>query len=206
MLSCTINSSTHSRAVESIQLGIQSVPSDPTSFERVFRQHRDGLQGFLYQRLRSREDAEDAVVLTFFKAWRARDGFRGEIPLKTWLYGIAARVALDVLRYRRSHPTVEVAEPDFGERAGEGGTVPDELDAILDAERRDETRAAIRGAIARLPEDQQRLLNLYYFDGYNYAQISSMLGIPCSRVRGRLYRIRQSMLRDLTTRQHFQPA
>src|SRR5688500_11607267 len=74
---------------------------DRAAFEALFRRHRDGLQGYLYRKLRSQEDAEDATALTFSKAWRARASFRGATSGKAWLYQIATNVALDFLRARR---------------------------------------------------------------------------------------------------------
>src|SRR4051812_31244401 len=76
-------------------------PSADRSFEVLFRQHQDRLQSFLLRRLRSREDAEDALMQTFYQAWRARERFRGETSVKQWLYGIAGRVSIDFLRGRR---------------------------------------------------------------------------------------------------------
>src|SRR3954471_7772242 len=86
------------------QLLMRCAGEDREAFTALFQRHRDGLQGFLFRKLRSHEDAEDAVTLTFCNAWRARSSFRGNASGKAWLYRIATRVALDMLRARRRRP------------------------------------------------------------------------------------------------------
>ena len=44
--------------------------------------------------------AEDALQDVFFVAWRRRSDFEGRAALRTWLYGIALRVARDYRRQR----------------------------------------------------------------------------------------------------------
>lgn len=185
----------------------RAAEDDRDAFEALFQRHRDGLQGFLYRKLRRQEDAEDAVVLTFCNAWRARSSFRGNSSGKAWLYQIAMRVALDMLRRRRRHPVeqeLDARQPDLLLSIDEDPVDPVEM--VMDSERVTGTCAAVRQALDRLPTGERRLLELFYFDGYNYDQISSLLGVSRSQVRGRLHRIRGRVRRDLTHRQDWTPA
>jgi RNA polymerase sigma factor (sigma-70 family) len=185
----------------------RSAADDQEAFSALFARHRDGLQGFLFRKLRSYEDAEDAVTLTFSNAWRARSTFRGEASGKAWLYRIATRVALDMLRARRRRPAeleldarpVDLLEP-FDD------VTVDPIAVTVDAERVAGTRAAVGQALDRLPDDERLLLRLFYFDEYNYDQISHLLGVSRSQVRGRLHRIRGRIRKDLVSRQQWQPS
>jgi RNA polymerase sigma-70 factor, ECF subfamily len=180
--------------------------NEQAAFDTAFRQHRDRLLAYLYTRLGCQEDAEDALVVTFHHAWRARDTFRGEASDKTWLYRIATRVALDLLRRRGRHArhTVSTGETLLGESWS--AEAADPAEALLSSEGAAETRRAVRQAMGRLSPEEQRLLQLYYFDGYKYEEISSLLGIPYTKVRGRLHRIRHLIRRDLRERQQWQPS
>lgn len=64
----------------------------------------------------------------------------------------------------------------------------------------------VSDALGQLPEDERRLVSLHYFDGYNYDQISSLLGVTQSQVRGRLHHIRKRVRRDMVERQQWLPA
>lgn len=185
----------------------RSARGDQAAFETLFARHRDGLQGFLYRKLRSHDEAEDAVVMTFCNAWRARESFRGDSPGKSWLYQIASRVALDMLRRRRRHaPEQELDALPCETLEIEGDW---ELDPARELNRkasRVSAGHAVAMALTRLAEEERQLVSLFYFDGFNYDQISQMLGVSRSQVRGRLHRIRGRLRHDLVNRQQWQPA
>jgi RNA polymerase sigma-70 factor, ECF subfamily len=186
---------------------LRSAADDRSAFEALFARHREGLHGFLFRKLRSHEEAEDAVTLTFCNAWRARGSFRGGASGKAWLYQIATRVALDLLRRRRRRAQeleLDPLKPELSETLEDGQPGPEML--VLETERVVRTRQAISQAMDRLPSDERQLVSLFYFEGYNYDEISSLVGVSRSQVRGRLHRIRGRMRRDLVTRQGWQPA
>ncbi len=179
---------------------------DRAAFEQLFERHRTGLRGFLYRRLHSLEDADDAVTLTFLKAWRARETYRGTASAagcgKAWLYQIAARVALDFLRSRRRHPELELdaLEPEVVEGADQA---PDPADLALQEDGARQARQAVEAAVARLSAEERRLVSLFYFEERSYDEISASLGVSRSQVRGRLHRIRGRLRHDLAARQQF---
>lgn len=190
------------------ELLLRAAGDDAEAFQKLFERHRDGLQGFLFRKLRSHEDAEDAVTLTFCNAWRARQSFRGNSSGKAWLYRIATHVALDMLRARRRRPAEEeldLFQPDLIQACEEHEEPVDPEAIVLGAERIADTRMAVSSALERLPADESHLLRLFYFDGYDYDQISERLGISRSQVRGRLHRIRGRVRRDLVDRQRWHP-
>jgi len=190
------------------ELLLRAAGDDSEAFQRLFDRHRDGLQGFLFRKLRSHEDAEDAVTLTFCNAWRARQSFRGNSSGKAWLYRIATHVALDMLRARRRRPAEEeldLLQPDLVQACEEHEDPIDPEAIVLGAERIADTRLAVSSALERLPAEECQLLRLFYFDGYDYDQISEHLGISRSQVRGRLHRIRGRVRRDLVDRQRWHP-
>lgn len=181
---------------------LRSGAEDTAAFEALFKRHRDGLQGFLYRKLGSVEEAEDALSLTFSNAWRARSSFRGHSSGKSWLYRIATHVALDVLRRRCRRVTEEELTPAKVERTGVGeDTTPEPLTALLDAEWESETERVVHQAIARLNADQRRLVRLFYFDGRSHEEIGGIVGLSASKVKGRLHLIRERLRRDSSVRE-----
>jgi len=69
--------------------------------ERGLEDHRAQLTGYCYRMLGSPFEAEDAVQETLVRAWRALDRFEGRAALRTWLFGIATNVCIDMLKARR---------------------------------------------------------------------------------------------------------
>jgi len=182
---------------EDLDLLRRSAQDDAAAFDALFERHRDGLQGFLFRKLRSHEEAEDAVILTFSNAWRARGSFRGTASGKAWLYQIATRVALDIMRRRRRRAPeqeLDALAPDALDLCGE---VVDPEDTLLDAARTEWMRGTVEQAMEQLEPEERRLLRLFYFEDYSYEQISDLLGVTRSQIRGRLHRIRGRVRRDL---------
>jgi RNA polymerase sigma-70 factor (ECF subfamily) len=169
----------------------QAAASDERVFAALFACHRAGLHGFLYGRLGSHEDAEDAVSVTFWKAWRARHTFRGGSSGKSWLYQIATRVALDQARARQRRVEEQPLEAglETEPESGVSGETGDPAELVLKRELLAQRRAAVVGALQTLPSAERELVRLRYFAECDCQQISARLGIPTRVVRRRLRRV-----------------
>ena len=77
-----------------------ALPADVDDFGQLLEQHRRDLVVLCYRFLGSVADAEDAAQETALRAWRARDTYRGESGVRTWLHRIATRVCLDAIDKR----------------------------------------------------------------------------------------------------------
>jgi RNA polymerase sigma-70 factor (ECF subfamily) len=51
---------------------------------------------------------------------------------------------------------------------------------------RNSQREQVREALGSLPKEQLKILQLAYFSGYTYVEISEMLGLPLGTVKGRM--------------------
>src|SRR5580693_10561974 len=70
-------------------------------FEGVVRLYWPKVFRFALASLRDRHAAETLAQDCFFKAYKARDGFRGEASVSTWLMQIAVNLVRDHARDRR---------------------------------------------------------------------------------------------------------
>jgi RNA polymerase sigma-70 factor, ECF subfamily len=95
-------------------------PTD--AFAMSIDAYRRDLILLCYRFLGSIAEAEEAAQETALRAWRARDRFRGEASLRTWLHRIAARVCVDLLRAREGRGRAGGAS---GRAAGTGRLLPD---------------------------------------------------------------------------------
>jgi RNA polymerase sigma-70 factor, ECF subfamily len=127
---------------------------------------------------RSRETAEEVVQEAFLSVWRRSATYEpGRGSARTWLLGIVHHRAIDLLRSRAARPTTVVIE-DVGELQGDGDPWP-EVQQKLD-------RAVIRSALAELPSEQRRCIELAYFGGFTYPEIATQLGVPLGTIKSRL--------------------
>jgi RNA polymerase sigma-70 factor, ECF subfamily len=138
--------------------------------------HRQAI-GLAYRLLGDRGDAEDVVQDAFLALWRSMDRYdpeRGSV--RTWLLTIVRNRALDVLRSRRAHPASPLDE-----------SVPfaDGTDLVRLVEARiDGARA--RNALAELPDEQRRTIEMAYLAGLSHSQIASRTDEPLGTIKGRV--------------------
>ena len=94
------------------------VGGDRRAFERLFARLSGPVHGFFLRSFRDAALADDLLQTTFLKLHRARADYRGDLPLKPWLFAIAGRVRHPGLV--RLHPGARV---DDALRAA-GGVLP----------------------------------------------------------------------------------
>ena len=79
-------------------------------WEQVYAEQLPRVLNFFRYRVGPTADVEDLTARTFEKAWRARDHYRRDIAgFATWLLTIARNVAIDHLRSRQPHVSLEIA-------------------------------------------------------------------------------------------------
>jgi len=74
---------------------------DQEAFRALTEPHRPYLHNYCYRMLGSVLDAEDAVQETYLHGWRAIGRFEKKSSVRTWLYSIATRTCLDLIRRRK---------------------------------------------------------------------------------------------------------
>ena len=130
----------------------------------------------------------DAVQEVFTVAFRSLDRFEGRSTMRTWLFGIARRVASDI---RRSAPVrYELLEE-------ESRDVPDShADVALWAER-SEALARAEALIGSLPEEQRIVFSLFEIEEWTGAEIAEATDVPVATVHSRLRLAREGIQRKL---------
>jgi RNA polymerase sigma-70 factor (ECF subfamily) len=134
--------------------------------------------------LGNRAEAEEIAQETFLRAHRALPEFRGEARLHTWLYAIASRLCLN----RLAAADRRLARADDALAAAPS----QEPDAAAALERA-ELDAALREAIAALPEDRRIVVILRDLEGLSYEEIGEALALEPGTVRSRLHRARMDL-------------
>lgn len=178
---------------------------DDNAFAEIMQRHSRLIYNVALRSAGTAEDAADIAQETFLKAWRSLSAFRGECALSTWLCRIALSCACDYARSKKRRATVSLTVPD-----GDG-----EDDRTLDIPVRDVTAlpeeeairqmeiAAVREAIASLPEEQRTIVTLRDIGGMSYADIADTLGLELGTVKSRLNRARAAVKEFLVSRNFF---
>jgi RNA polymerase sigma-70 factor (ECF subfamily) len=150
---------------------ILSLIRQPGGMDKGFRLLMSTYQERLYFQVRrmvtEHEDANDVLQNCLVKVYRNIDRFEGKSSLYTWLYRIATNEALTFLKQkkkRNSLPLEQEEGPDLGERL--------KADPWFDG---DEAQIRLQEAIDQLPEKQQIVFRLRYFEEMSYKEMAQVL-------------------------------
>jgi RNA polymerase sigma-70 factor (ECF subfamily) len=153
---------------------------DAQAFEMIYERHSTAAFSLAYRMVGRRGTAEDVVQEAFLSLWRAGaryDHTRGSV--RTWVLGIVHHRAIDALRRSMVHDKRRASDEGIEERF----EAKERTD--VQAARREEA-TGVRSALATLPEEQSKAIELAYFGGFSHSEIATMLEMPIGTVKGRI--------------------
>jgi RNA polymerase sigma-70 factor (ECF subfamily) len=165
--------------------------ADERRFRELMLPHLDACYNFARCLLRDQAAAEDVVQEAYLRAFRAFPGYRGGEP-KAWLLSIVRNCAFTWSKAERGRAQVVVSSLDFGRPDGAPAPEPRDPDqetpeaALV---RRGEI-AAVREAVAALPEPYRETLVLRELEELSYKEIAAVTSAPIGTVMSRLARAR----------------
>jgi RNA polymerase sigma-70 factor (ECF subfamily) len=147
---------------------------DPEALAELHRTYGPLLFGYLRRVLGDTAAAEDVHQEVFLDAWRRGSTYDPErSALGTWLMVIARSRAIDHLRRRVPEP-LDPQSPGAGVLDAEDPSASPEL--VIE-------RWAMAVLVARLPEEQARILRMRFHEGLSQAEIAERTGIPLGTVK-----------------------
>jgi RNA polymerase sigma-70 factor (ECF subfamily) len=141
-------------------------------------------------------DAADITQDVFLKAFRGIRGFRRGSSLKTWLYRIAVREALNhrrwLWRHHREQDSIDV-EPSDGQSSLE---IEDDRGTPFDLAASHEVQAAVQQALQQVPQVFRSAVILRDLEGMSYEEVAEVLAVTVGTVKSRILRGRR-LLREI---------
>ena len=137
-------------------------------------------------------DADDVVMETYLKAWKAIPRFGGHSSLKTWMYRIVHNCALDFIRSNSRKKEVPLVSNKMEGNVDIDLPDPSQLmpDEVL-ASSEDATR--VRSALTYLSSEHRTALLLRFTDGLSYSEISAATGVSKGTVMSRLFNAKRKL-------------
>ena len=128
--------------------------------------------------------ADDLVQDTVIKAIRNANSLRDINKMNSWLFTILSNCWRDYLR--RQKPTDDIDECIFTND-----------DTPEFAQERQNITDIVQQAVATLPQGQRQVLSLVDLEGFSYAEVAEIVGIPSGTVMSRLNRARKALAEQL---------
>ena len=151
---------------EQLILKLQSDKDKDAAFKELLRLYKERLFWHIRKIVLDHDDADDVLQNTFIKVYNHIGGFKGESKLYSWMYRIATNEALTFLQAKAKRNNSSI------EKEKELAIKNLESDVYFEG---DEIQLKLQKAIATLPEKQQLVFNLKYFDETTYEELSEIL-------------------------------
>jgi RNA polymerase sigma-70 factor (ECF subfamily) len=143
----------------------------------------------------NQEDALELAQETFVRAYENLDKFESRSSFSTWLYRIAANLAIDFWRREGRHVVLRGEDAE-----NELRRMPTERGDSYKAASRSELSARLSKALEELTPEHRAVILLREVEGLSYDEISEVLQIPRGTVMSRLHYARthlRTLLKDL---------
>lgn len=163
---------------------------DREAFAQLFAYFAPRIKTYMCRSGTSDGEAEEFAQEALLMVWHKARLFNPESAgASTWIFTIARNLRIDALRRKARGGARAVTEAE-AEFALDEAPLPDQAASTRQGEQR------IRSALAALSIEQQRVVELSFFEDMAHAEIAGTLGIPLGTVKSRL-RLAMTKLRDL---------
>ena len=161
---------------------------DPLTREASYRllisTHKQRLYWHIRKIVLNHENADDVLQNTFIKVFRHIDGFKGESKLYSWMFRIATNESISFLNKEAKHLKMDMK--DLQEQRVENLKADEYFDG-------DEIQLKLQKAIISLPQKQQLVFNMKYFDDLKYDEISEILDTSVGALKASYYHARKKI-------------
>lgn len=161
----------------------RTLAGDMRAFEVLVERHQGGVASFIWRIVPDRLDREEVCQEVFIKAWRNLNRFKGDAAFSTWLYTIAWRTAISLVRKRRVD--YEVFDESLVHGTEDRGAETVEMNDLLD------------DAIATLSPEERGILTLFHARECTIEEIAAIVDRPSGTIKSILARSRSKLKAQL---------
>jgi RNA polymerase sigma factor (sigma-70 family) len=138
-----------------------------TAFQKLLRDYQRPLYNHIRNIVLNHDDADDVLQNTFIKVFKYLKDFKGDSKLFSWMYRIATNEAITFInqKAKRNGTTSEAMQSKAIDSL--------KADVYFDG---NEIQLKLQKAIAILPEKQQLVFKMKYYEELKYEDMSEILG------------------------------
>jgi len=147
-------------------LALQTVSQKEKAFRELVSQYKERLYWHIRKIVLNHDDTDDVLQNTFIKIFKNVHHFKGDSKLFTWMYRIATNEAITFINKKAKQKNITI------EGVKELLISKLESDVYFEG---DAIQLQLQKAIATLPQKQQLVFNMKYFENHTYENLSEIL-------------------------------
>jgi len=161
---------------------------DKQAFHSIYEQTYGKVARYVGKLVADEILAEDVLVQTYTVAWQKMASFKGSSRLTTWLIGIARNIAFKEFRKNKFH-----------EPFNETYIAADNTSHLLPEKKDREEK--MKQALTALSANHREVLELVFYQGLTYPEVSTLINIPVNTVKTRVFHAKKALKETLRNRE-----
>jgi RNA polymerase sigma-70 factor (ECF subfamily) len=168
---------------------LQSKADKKSAFNQLVNLYKEPLYWHIRHIVKQHEDADDVLQNTFIKVFRYIENFKGNSKLYSWLYRIATNESNTFLSKKAKRLKVSNEELQ---------------DHLVDSLKSDpyfdggEIEYQLHKAVNKLPEKQQLVFRMRYFEDLKFKQISEILDASVTSLKTNYHHAQKKIKKQLS--------
>jgi RNA polymerase sigma-70 factor, ECF subfamily len=167
-----------------------------SAFDYLVTYYHSSVYNLVYGILSDAADAADVTQEVFLRVFRGIRGFRRSSSLKTWLYRVSVRQALNHRRWCWRHHRQQVSIDADGPEHGPAGDLEDGEATPFEQCAAREIENKVRRALGEVPPVFRSAVILRDLEGLSYEEVAEILEVSVGTVKSRILRGRR-MLKEI---------
>lgn len=163
----------------------ESLKGDRVAFDRLIAIYREPVQRVFIKYKCNEFDSNDLIQETFIKAYLNLSSYNPKYSFLSWVTTIARNTFIDFTRRGGVRNNIIESSAEMIYREMDAAESPEE--AVISKER----HRYVDGEIMALPEKYRKIIELRYFMGMSYEEISEELSLPIGTVKTHIHRAKK---------------
>jgi len=159
------------------------------SFENLVFIFEKPIFGYFLYSIGRKEDAEDLTQEVFIKVYKNLKSLDPNLNFKAWLFKIASNTLIDWWRKRGEERELFLID----DKDSNFETIDEDFSYL-----KIETAKDIADALEKIKPEYKVVLLLFYWQGFSYEEIASILSLPLGTVKTNLRRAKLAIKEILT--------
>ena len=176
--------------VSELQAGSES------AFDYLVTYYHSNVYNLVYSILSDTADAADVTQDVFLRVFRSIRGFRRSSSLKTWLYRVSVRQALNHRRWCWRHHRQQISIDADGPESKPASELEDSEATPFEQCAVHEMQCNVRRALVEVPPVFRSAVILRDLEGLSYEEVAEILEVSVGTVKSRILRGRR-MLKEI---------
>jgi RNA polymerase sigma factor (sigma-70 family) len=166
---------------------------DEEALSKLYERYEKPIYSFAYRMVKDSMMSEEIVQELFLRIWNTAERFDStQGKLTSWLFTLTRNITIDLLRKKRSRTPQSMAGPD------QLLSVADERMNTEVAVEKKWVGEQVKAALDDLNDEQKKVVEWIYYQGYTHQEVSDMHAIPLGTVKSRVRLAMKQLQRRLS--------